>query len=865
MTQTTPLFQNGSEVIRADFHLHTKADREFKYFGEENDYIKQYIDALEENNIHVGVITNHNKFDMDEYKALKKAAIKRDILLLPGIELGVKEGASSIHVLFVFNPDEWIVNGTDYISKVLTVLSADTDDLSCGHCGKDLNTCLNKLFEMNKDFFAIFAHVEQAKGLWKECNGAIITPMSESPNFKKSVLGFQKVRSHDTIQKVHSWMGYDLASVEGSDPKSIEEIGKGEKGFIKIGELSYVAVKYAVKDYKNRVFKFLPDIRHSYIKSVKCIGGRFDEQIFYPSAELNTLIGIRGSGKSSLIEIIRYALDFPSSSADSEYKNELVKSVLGSGGKVELEIIDKYHKKYTISRILGESPTIHDENGAVVSITINSIVENPLYFGQKDLALTRQGYEMELLNKIVGEKTIDISQELANIVNQIVVTIEKYEKIAEIPTLISNLETKNADLEHKLKIYKEKGVDEKLKKQTACNDDLVKLQDIRNRLNNIYLSYMRLHDEIDLESLSLEDYSSVFNKEIFAEAIKIISLAVSMLKKIQEQEVSLKGYIDVLDVIIKGLSDKISSLKEEFAQIKREINDDNIDVESYIAYQNLLTKNTAEISTLKEKMKQKDSLKAEMKKLFSRRNELLQNRYQTYKKSIDEINERQNQLQINIEFKGEKILFSEKLRSGFRGTRLQDVKYKEIEEKFSDFAAVIEEYYYNDGEILQKISGTHYPAISEKLHEGYEKFLKCETPDLIKIMYHGKLLSKHSLGQRASALILFILSQNDSDIVIIDQPEDDLDNQVIYKELIQAIKNEKPNVQFIFATHNANIPVLGDAERVVTVESDTENKKIIMEQGTIDSAKTHERIVDIMEGGREAFRLRNEIYTSWNK
>ena len=113
-------------------------------------------------------------------------------------------------------------------------------------------------------------------------------------------------------------------------------------------------------------------------------------------------------------------------------------------------------------------------------------------------------------------------------------------------------------------------------------------------------------------------------------------------------------------------------------------------------------------------------------------------------------------------------------------------------------------------------------------------------------------------------MVLFILSQRSSDIVIIDQPEDDLDNQVIYEELIQTIKTEKPNIQFIFATHNANIPVLGDAERVVAVEINHDIEKISMEQGSIDSPETHKRIVDIMEGGEEAFKKRNEIYSSWD-
>ena len=99
------------------------------------------------------------------------------------------------------------------------------------------------------------------------------------------------------------------------------------------------------------------------------------------------------------------------------------------------------------------------------------------------------------------------------------------------------------------------------------------------------------------------------------------------------------------------------------------------------------------------------------------------------------------------------------------------------------------------------------------------------------------------------------------DIIIIDQPEDDLDNKVIYDEVISAISKTKPNVQFIFATHNANIPVLGDAERVLVV--DFNETDIEVSQGNIDMLDTQKQIIDIMEGGREAFDKRKMIYTSW--
>lgn len=80
--------KEGAKWIRADFHLHTKADEKwFKYKGEANDFVNDYIQKLEEENIRFGVITNHNKFDKDEYMAIHKKAAKAGIYLLSGVEI----------------------------------------------------------------------------------------------------------------------------------------------------------------------------------------------------------------------------------------------------------------------------------------------------------------------------------------------------------------------------------------------------------------------------------------------------------------------------------------------------------------------------------------------------------------------------------------------------------------------------------------------------------------------------------------------------------------------------------------------------------------------------------------------------------
>ena len=130
-----------------------------------------------------------------------------------------------------------------------------------------------------------------------------------------------------------------------------------------------------------------------------------------------------------------------------------------------------------------------------------------------------------------------------------------------------------------------------------------------------------------------------------------------------------------------------------------------------------------------------------------------------------------------------------------------------------------------------------------------------------EVTYHGKPLKSHSLGQRASAMMLFLLSQDENDLLLIDQPEDDLDSQTVYEELVKLVRVLKAGRQFIFATHNANFPVLGDSE-IIAACAATEDV-VNVAAGSIDTKECQGKIVLIMEGGTEAFERRKTIYELW--
>lgn len=340
------LFQNGATWLRADFHLHTIADGEFSFSGKESYYNSNYVDALEMAHIRIGVITNHNKFDKAEFDALRKTSKKKEIFLIPGVELSVNDGANGIHVLIVFS-EQWLENGADYINPFLTSLFPGKTPLHYqnenGKSDKNVLQVVEELEKIGRDYFLIFAHVEDSKGLWIGMEGGKLSDWTDKryDGVRRRTFGFQKVRTHDVPDKpcrtkVKQWLGnWYPAEVEGSDPKKLEEIGKGDACYLKLGAFSFDAVKFALTDYANRVARGVERYKHSHIRSIQFEGGTLSGKRIYFSPELNTLIGIRGSGKSSVLEVLRYALDIPfgEKAGDQKYKHDLVSFTMGSGRK----------------------------------------------------------------------------------------------------------------------------------------------------------------------------------------------------------------------------------------------------------------------------------------------------------------------------------------------------------------------------------------------------------------------------------------------------------------------------------------------------------------------------------------------------
>lgn len=129
------------------------------------------------------------------------------------------------------------------------------------------------------------------------------------------------------------------------------------------------------------------------------------------------------------------------------------------------------------------------------------------------------------------------------------------------------------------------------------------------------------------------------------------------------------------------------------------------------------------------------------------------------------------------------------------------------------------------------------------------------------LTYDGQEISMLSPGERGLLLLVFYLLVDKDDIpLVIDQPEENLDNQTIYKVLVSCIKRAKDKRQVIMVTHNPNLAVVCDAEQIIWADCDKINKRFSYESGAIETPKIRDRVVDILEGTEPAFLNRQRKY-----
>ncbi len=167
------------------------------------------------------------------------------------------------------------------------------------------------------------------------------------------------------------------------------------------------------------------------------------------------------------------------------------------------------------------------------------------------------------------------------------------------------------------------------------------------------------------------------------------------------------------------------------------------------------------------------------------------------------------------------------------------------------------------------IAREYQSEISRVRKENYDKWFELmltrisDTADLTLLRSDGSEAGSFqkgdlSTGQKNTAVLSLLLARG-AGPVLIDQPEDELDSEFLYKELVPLFRSAKQNRQLIIVTHNANIPVNADAELVYALKAQG-GRGICLSQGGLDRPEVTQAVLDIMEGSEEAFRRRKEKY-----
>jgi predicted ATPase len=656
---------------------------------------------------------------------------------------------------------------------------------------------------------------------------------------------------------VQQWLdGWYPAEVEGSDPKAIEEIGKGKSNYLKLGELSFEAAKFALFDYAHRVRSELPEPRQAVLlRQVRFDGGALDGLAVPFSQSLNCLIGPRGNGKSAVIECLRHALGFREVS-DERYKSGLVERMLSPAGKVVVEAVDEFGREVRIERERTGQPSVYLD-GVYRDISPGSILKDILYFGQKDLSTRSESFDESFLDKLLADRLDPKQQEEAALIEGVRQAARQLKETLESTEKIAAFQKEKNELEVYLKVFTEKGVDKNLADMTLFDVDRQAIVAWQQALMELGTNLKESADWDDADA-TFPVLKSKRSEPIAADLAAAKAKSDEARTTAQATLQSLREAFASVGEALQKLAPMQEEMKQEVAELQKTLNEPLLDLELFrkkkARLDQLVKLLAAGAQRAKTEQAARDLLGAAVNKLHDFWRERFTEREAEVRRLESELPQ---EIRLQTAFKGKRSAFGDFLRSKFRGSGLQGPSYDTMETAFIDGR----ELYQARTDLEKHLSESAAVKVRSTLLEHLADFLSFRTPDETVILFHQKPLEKYSLGQRATVILHILMHLQRHPVILIDQPEDDLDNETLYSHFIRQLLERKELTQFVFATHNPNIPVLGDAEQAIVCRK--EGEKFSFHHGSIDDKDIQQRIVTVMEGGEDAFRRRKEIYQLW--
>ena len=624
-----------------------------------------------------------------------------------------------------------------------------------------------------------------------------------------------------------------------------------------------------------------------YIKSIEIKNSPFFEdnlKIDF-SDKLNCIMGGRGTGKSTLLHFIKSTI-YPDSESSNTTYNLLQNNL--SEGEIVLTMQAEDDNTYNISKQFNDEP--HPElldTGDIIPIQkILKLLECDIYETSRIEEIGRRPEDrLELLDKKLPEEAFDLKDEMQSIV----ISLDKSAK--EIRNIKAKYEQKLAkanelsSVSEEIKLMKKakpKDINESLDKEFVNQEK--KLKQRRSEKKYI-IALLDFYEEIssNLDSLTEEiatfkannnpkEYSFV-NTELMQNITDDFNSTTSKLIETSKKMLgTMKLSTDGLKKAQKNLEEVHQKQNEKYIIIKKKI---EINREYYSRLEALSKKEDSWKSLdkeCKELDQKKKKLELERIKLVADYNKKKQRLYSLRIKVAEELNNQFNgDIKIILTIGGLVTEYENTLKIALRGSGL---KYNELVGRIvqsfppDKFAEIIHKKDKDKLKSIFHIDEERSNTLIEKLYEtdfiyNIETLYCPDLPDFYLRIPKGKESKKDnyvksdqlSTGQRCTTVlpIVFAVSENP---LLIDQPEDNLDNKYITQNIFRIITEQKEKRQLIFITHNPNIPVLSDSEFNLFLNFD--KKSNILSKGSVEDVK--ENILNVLEGGKEAFERRNSIY-----
>jgi energy-coupling factor transporter ATP-binding protein EcfA2 len=598
---------------------------------------------------------------------------------------------------------------------------------------------------------------------------------------------------------------------------------------------------------------------------------------------LTCIIGPRGSGKSTLAEALRFAVC--GMSAAPKPCVDLIQANLAGGALVTISALAEGTSHYTIKRGLKQQPVLLTSDGRTINTVdidrgtflpldaysspeIEAIADEVLGQKRRNLLDELRSEQMRTIHLSLAEsaRALDANADRIRTAQRTIQDLtEQTEELGDVRAHLNALAP--SDREPTADFIR-------LSRQQQLNQrEITKLDSADRDLRTLdrALDQLRKDAQLAFKARLAEELSA--NVDILR---RYDDLLAASLGTVEEHVSAISGLVREAQNTVAKARQSILLAHTSHASELAKLTEINQAASEQARVRATLEQQVAKLQALEE---QRSELNAELKRLREQRKSLktthilMRDQISTMREEVATELQREagKRVRIRIMRNADHLAYQEMLVDALRGARVRnhdEIITTLMQLRPEQLAQLIQDNDLDSFEELTSFGNERSRKILDAFRESVDplalEVIAIEDRIAIELNVSSagkanfKDASDLSRGQKCTALLPILLARRDSPLII-DQPEDNLDNHFIYETVVNAVQRLKKRRQMIFITHNANIPVLAEADLVLVMNSDG-RIGVVEKSGTVDECR--EQIIELLEGGRKAFELRSKRYES---